>query len=361
MTAVTVRIGFVGCGFIARYHALQLALCQVNAPCEVVACHDPGPGRAEAFVRELGDTLADLVPAGPPAVLDSVARVVESVDAVFVCTWTAAHREAVALAADAGRPVFCEKPLGVDLVDAGAVADELERCPVHAVGLVLRSSPAMLAFRELIDEPAAGRLMAVVFRDDQFLPVRGMYGSDWRADPARAGSGVLLEHSIHDADMLEWLAGPIESVAMQQGFFHDLAGIEDVVSAVGRYRSGATFTLSSVWHEIDARPSQRRVEAFCENRLVTLEGDVFGPVTMQSDDEFSTLDGDDLAAWLVARGIALVSAEQRFLEAVATWRAGGAAGRVRPDAADALQAHRLVEAMYASATADGASKAVLRG
>ena len=51
-----------------------------------------------------------------------VAELVAAVDVVWVCTWTAAHLEAVEAAADAGRPVFCEKPLGPDLATSEQVA-----------------------------------------------------------------------------------------------------------------------------------------------------------------------------------------------------------------------------------------------
>ena len=67
---------------------------------------------------------------------------------------------------------------------------------VNQVGLVLRSSPAFLELKHQIDDPRSGRVQAVVLRDDQFLPVQGMYGSTWRADPSQGGSG-------HDARALD--------------------------------------------------------------------------------------------------------------------------------------------------------------
>ena len=106
--------------------------------------------------------------------------------------------------------------------------------------------------------------MNVVFRDDQYLPTQGMYGSTWRGDAARAGSGTLLEHSIHDLDILEWLVGPLDTVAPSRPTSTASTGIEDSVSALFRFAGGATGTLSSVWHDVLSRPSQRRIEVFCE-------------------------------------------------------------------------------------------------
>lgn len=220
----------------------------------------------------------------------------------------------------------------------------------------------MLALRELVRSPAAGAVMNVVFRDDQYLPVGGMYGSAWRADAGLAGSGVLLEHSIHDVDVLEWLVGPIRTVAARSGSFHGIEGIEDSISALGTHTSGASFTLASVWHEVHDRPSQRRIEVFCENRLVTLEGDVFGPVSVHTDEGVTSFSGDELVAWLTERGMEMVSAETRFLTALGGNLDGRLVGGApRPDASDALRAHLIVDSMYRSARDGGAPVEVAPG
>ncbi|MGI9578936.1 MAG: Gfo/Idh/MocA family protein [Microthrixaceae bacterium] len=343
-----VDIGFLGCGFIARYHAMQLALSPHHAT--VVACHDADRSRAEGFSRELGKQMGA---PGTPVVCETAEEVVERSSAVFVCTWTASHLESVGVASARDVPVFCEKPLRVDLAQARRVAGLLDELPVHAVGLVLRTSPAMHVVRELLREESVGAVMNVVFRDDQYLPVGGIYGSDWRADRVRAGSGTLLEHSIHDADLLDWLVGPIESVSATQGFFHGLDGIEDNVAAMGTLRSGGTFSLASVWHQIHDRPSQRRVEVFCERALICLEGDVSGPVSKTSDEQSLVLDGDQLTEWLAGRGVEVTSTESDFLAAVGDLAAGRQPTPVIPGATQALRAHEIVDAMYESAASEG--------
>ena len=335
-----VKVGFLGAGFIARYHAMQLRL--ASEPNEIVAVHDLDPARAAKFVADEGGRVVDD--------LDDVA---DAADAVFVCTWTAAHLEQVRRLCDAGVAVFCEKPLSTALAPARELAEVVRSSgTTNMVGLVLRSSPALLALRELVHDASSGPVMNVVFRDDQYLPTQGMYASTWRGDVDKAGSGVLLEHSIHDMDLLEWLVGPIESVAARQSFIHGIEGIEDSVSVLAAFHGGATASLASVWHEVLSRPSQRRIEVFCERALVTLEGDVFGPVRRQDSAGELVLDGDELVAWLAERGVPLVSAEQRFLESV---RAGGATatGRLSPDVHDALRAHVLVDAVYRSAAQGG--------
>ncbi len=353
---MTVRVGLLGTGFIARYHAMQLGL--ADEPSELTAVFDLDRARAESFVTDHGATDHGVTGHGA-AVVDDVAELVDRSDSVFVCTWTADHLASVRAVVDAGLPVFCEKPLSTDLGSARDLVRAVEQAGVpNMVGLVLRSSPALLALRELVRRPESGAVMNVVFRDDQYLPTQGMYGSTWRGDPELAGSGTLLEHSIHDVDILEWLLGDAVSVAAQQSHFHGIDQIEDSVSALFRFGSGATATLASVWHDVLSRPSQRRIEVFCERALVTLESDVFGPVRVQDSDGELVLDGEALVTWLRERAVRLVSAEQEFLVAVRERLDGGRPGRLRPDVHDALRAHELVDAVYRSAGSDGAAVAV---
>src|SRR4029453_15286381 len=118
--------------------------------------------------------------------------------------WTAAHLEAVAGGGERARAVFCEKPLAPTLAEAEQLAGVLARVP-HQVGLVLRHAPVFRAAAELVAEGRYGRPLATVFRDDQYCPIQGFYASTWRADVTKAGGGTLLEHSIHDVDVLRWV------------------------------------------------------------------------------------------------------------------------------------------------------------
>src|SRR5258708_10966014 len=125
-------------------------------------------------------------------------ELLELVDAVFITTWTSEHERLVAKAAAAGRAVFCEKPLAFDAAAAMRMADCVEAAGVvNQVGLVLRTSPAFRVLRQLVADERAGAPLAIVFRDDQFIPNQGHYASTWRMDPSKAGRGTLLEHSIH--------------------------------------------------------------------------------------------------------------------------------------------------------------------
>lgn len=345
-----IRVGFLGAGLIATYHAIQLnAVRDGGGPDnEIVAVFDPDVGRAEGLAGGQG-----------AVVCSSPQEVIDASDAVFVCTWTAEHLPMVRLVAAAGLPLFCEKPLSVDLPSSRELVDVVRGAGIlNMVGLVLRSSPALLVMRHMIDDPGSGRVMNVVFRDDQYIPTQGMYASTWRGDRDLAGSGALMEHSIHDLDLLEWLLGPIDTIGAQQSFFHGIDGIEDSMSALLRFSSGATGNLASIWHDVLSRPSQRRVEVFCERATITLESDAVGPVVRQSSGDEESVGGAELLEWLKERGIATRRAEETFLCGVEKHLSGADTGRLRPDVHDALRAHVLADATYRSASVDGDPVAV---
>jgi predicted dehydrogenase len=344
---MTTRVGFYGAGFISRLHAYLLAEC--GEPHEIVAVHDPDAARAASFADAHGARAV------------SEDELLELVDAVFVTTWTSEHPRLVERAAQRGVAIFCEKPLATDVaavegmlatVDAAGVANQ--------VGLVLRASPAFLHVRRLLEDPRAGRVLAIVFRDDQFIPIQGYYGSTWRIDPDRAGRGTLMEHSIHDVDILRYLFGPVTAVSAVAREVHGYPKIDDVTVARLEFESGAIATLTSVWHDILERPSLRHVEVFCERLYVAVDGDFAGPVRWQyTGDEARSAAGEELVASCRELPDMTDVPATRFLEGFVFNTAGAflravAEGRAaRPAFAEALVAHRLVDALYRSADAGG--------
>ena len=61
--------------------------------------------------------------------------------------------------------------------------------------------------------------MAAIFRDDQYFPIQGTYASQWRADVTQAGGGCLIEHSIHDVDILRFCFGEVDELSARTANF----------------------------------------------------------------------------------------------------------------------------------------------
>ena len=133
---------------------------------------------------------------------------------------------------------------------AGAIAELLEQVP-HQVGLVLRYAPVFRNVAEASRRGRYGRPMALVLRDDQYFPIQGMYGSTWRSDVDKAGGGTLIEHSIHDVDVLQLdpRARPSRSARAPRRASGTRASRTRALAALA-YAGGATAQLMSVWHQV---------------------------------------------------------------------------------------------------------------
>ena len=342
------RIGFVGTGLIAWAHGLGLqAMIDAGViEADVSVVLDRSARRAQGFAAAHG-----------AEVVSDLGGLVERCDAVWVCTPTVAHRSAVDAALEGRRAVFCEKPLATDLAGAVSLVDAVAAVGVPAQsGLVLRAAPVFRALRALVASGTLGRPMAATVRDDQYFPIQGAYGSTWRADVAQAGGGCLIEHSIHDVDILRFCLGEVVGITARTANFSGHEGIEDVAEVSLSFDSGAGAHLTSVWHNILSRGSTRRIELFCQDAMVWLDDEFRGPLHIE------TSDGTEIRrcpppAWVedlpLGRdevGLAVrtyAEADRAFVDAVVAGQAP------EPSLDEALVAHRLVDAAYRSAAAGG--------
>ena len=129
--------------------------------------------------------------------------------------------------------------------------------------------------------------------------------------------------------------------------FHDIDGIEDLVVATFELADGGVGSLTTVWHDLTERPSLRYLEIHCERMHVAVEGDWLGPVRITRAGERIDVAGDELLALCAARGVTPPDPARSFVDAVAAGRPAS------PSADTAIRAHRIVDAIYASAGDDG--------
>jgi len=345
-----IRVGLVGCGHIGTVHAVALQQLAAGdlVDARLTATYDDDADRAAKVAGRHG---------GEPApTLDAL---LDAVDAVWVCTWTAAHLAAVEAAAERGLPIFCEKPLAPDFASATRVAAALERVP-HQVGLVLHRAPVFRRIADAISHGEFGRVLATILRDDQYFPIQGLYGSTWRSDVAAAGGGTLIEHSIHDVDIVRMLLGDPQTCRAHTATRFGHPGIEDTAAVMFTFDDGSVAQLTSVWHQVLSRESSRRLEVFCEHALLWTDDDYLGPLHVETDD------GDHVEELAPPEWTDRLGVPEVFAKALAQYaeptkafldRLGGrddGEATPGPSAADALAAHRLVDCAYRSAAQAGA-------
>jgi len=346
------KVGLIGCGHIAKFHARNIrdAIGKHAVEAHYDAVCDLDLSRAEAF--------ADI--AGCSLVTDNASDVIDACEIVYVCTETAEHLPLVTQAAQAGRHIFCEKPLARNLDEAQQMCAAIEQAGViNQVGLVMHFSPVYTVLADLMSGDW-GPLLAAHMRDDQFFPIRGEYGSTWRADVTKAGGGTLLEHSIHDVDLFRRLFGEVTSVQCRTRETSSHSGIEDIAQVSFFHEGGHTTTLASIWHAIDSRPSGRHLEVFFERARFTTEQDYFGTITCEIEDADPVVLSNDevLTRFMLLKGLNPDNEDLRSLAGLGDrvfLQAAVLRQRANPDFAEALRSQVIVDACYRSAEADGKS------
>jgi len=141
------RIGLIGAGLIGQTHSLMLRLIadRTEGGVRIAAIYDVAHAAAEKLAVRWPDAKAA---ASAREILDDPA-----IDAVFICTPTASHREVCVAAARAGKHIFCEKPLAMSAPEAAEMQAEIERAGVISqVGLVMRFAAVYTVMRELASQ-----------------------------------------------------------------------------------------------------------------------------------------------------------------------------------------------------------------
>ena len=208
------RVGIVGCGLIGGKRAKSIAALGHS----IVATADAVPERAAQLAKGYSGCVAFA------DWRELVKR--PNVDAVVVATINDSLASITHGAVKAGKHVLVEKPAARSADELRPVAASAKSAGVTVrVGFNHRFHPALLKARELVDAGAVGPLMFV----------RGRYGHggrvgydrEWRADPALAGGGELLDQGVHLIDLTRWFLGDVAAVhGVASTFFWDMP-VED--------------------------------------------------------------------------------------------------------------------------------------
>jgi myo-inositol 2-dehydrogenase / D-chiro-inositol 1-dehydrogenase len=232
---MTVRVGIIGTGRIARTHA---AAYKTVARGALVACSDVVPEAAAQFAAEHALRVFDRA----EALLDS-----PDIDAVLIATPNGMHAEQTIAALAAGKHVFCQKPIAMTIDEADRViaAAAKHSDQVLQYGFMLRFTPPIAEMRHrltagALGDPIASR--AAIFGWEPSAP--------WFYDP-KEGGGVILDTMVHFADLLLWLFGPVEYVHADGGPYV-LPGAKQFGSADNavvtlRHRSGVLSQQYVTW------------------------------------------------------------------------------------------------------------------
>jgi predicted dehydrogenase len=251
------NVGMVGYGFMGRTHS--------NAFRQVVPFFQPetepvlqaicarDQAKVEAFASQWGYGSAET----------DWRRLVDrkDIDLIDIASPNDTHAEIAIAAAQAGKMVMCEKPLGRSGAEAEAMVDAVEKAGVaNMVWYNYRRVPAVTMARQLIDEGKLGKIFhyrAKFLQDwtiSKDLPQGG--AGLWRLDINVAGSGVTGDLLAHCIDTAMWLNGGIGTVsAMTETFIKERAhtltgkvekvGIDDASAFLARFNNGSIGTFEA--------------------------------------------------------------------------------------------------------------------
>jgi myo-inositol 2-dehydrogenase/D-chiro-inositol 1-dehydrogenase len=312
-----VGIAVLGCGRIGRIHAANLAR---HPRAQLAAVFDVEHETARQTAKDLGVKRA--------ASLEEI-WADPAIGAVVVAAPTDTHVPLIVAAVKAGKAVFCEKPIDVDLERARSCWREIApHRPRLMMGFNRRFDPSFRALRERLQRGEIGRLELIIITSRDPAPPPLAY--------IRSSGGLLRDMTIHDFDMARYLAGDINQV---QAFGANLVdpkiaqlGDIDTCTVSLRSKSGALLQINNSRRCVYGY--DQRIEAFGERGM--LQAGNQRATSVEYSGESHTAARDPILNFFLERYADAYRAElAAFIQSLEE----GAA--LTPDFADGLEALRL--------------------
>ncbi|MFC2108635.1 inositol 2-dehydrogenase [Candidatus Bipolaricaulota bacterium] len=250
------RIGVIGAGRIGQLHMNNIRQYVPNA--RIVALADIAFEHAQTVAKKMG--VSDVYPDPAPLFANG------DIDAVLICSSTDTHASLVEQAAKAGKHIFCEKPIALDL---SAIDQALEIVAATGVSLQIgfnrRFDPNFAEAKRLVDEGALGavHIVRITSRDPE-PPSPGYVASS---------GGMFLDMTIHDFDMARFIVGSeVDEVYAIGGVLIDpaIGDAGDIDTAIVTLRF-ATGALGSVDNSRQAVYGyDQRLEVFGEKGQISV-------------------------------------------------------------------------------------------
>ncbi|SFL75089.1 Predicted dehydrogenase [Paenibacillus sp. 1_12] len=220
----TIRWGIIGCGDVTEVKSGPGF--QKAAHSELVAVMRRDASLAEDYARRHNVPTwysdADQLIGDP------------QVDAVYIATPPAFHKEYAIKALKAGKPVYVEKPLAMNVAECEEMLEASRQANMPLfVAYYRRQLPRFLKVKELLENGIIGEVRFVTTTHlGQFKK------SSWRVQPEISGGGLFVDVASHTLDLLDYLLGPIGNVkgfADNQGRHYEA---EDIVTGAYQFESG---------------------------------------------------------------------------------------------------------------------------
>lgn len=233
MVAHTLKLGLIGAGRIGRLHAKHLTQRIPSADLVMVADVNFDSARECAELYAILSSSHDY-----RAVLDDPA-----IQAVLICSSTDTHAQIIEEAAQAGKHIFCEKPIALDLPSIDSALEAVKRAGVQLqLGFNRRFDANYRRVRQAVEQGEIGQphLLHILSRDPAPPPIEYI----------RVSGGLFLDMTIHDFDMARFLIGDeVEEIFALAGVMVDpaigTAGDVDTAVLTLRFTNGVIGTIEN--------------------------------------------------------------------------------------------------------------------
>jgi myo-inositol 2-dehydrogenase / D-chiro-inositol 1-dehydrogenase len=272
-----VKIGMMS---FAHLHAMSYAHSIVaREDTQLVGIADHDPARAQEMAQRYGtQAFADY-----EALLAS-----PDVEAVVICSENVRHRPLVEMAAQAGKPVLCEKPLATSIADGQAMIDACKAAGVPLMtAFPCRFSPAFQRLKAVIESGDAGEVLAIRGTN------RGRNPGGWFTQKAESGGGATMDHTVHVTDLMRWLLrDEVKEVyaEISNGIGHQ--EFDDVGFLSLTFHKGVFATLDASWSRPKSFPTWGDVTLEVVTERGTLSMDMFAQNLVLYSDRASAVSWD---------------------------------------------------------------------
>ncbi len=190
------QIGIIGCG--ERIRAVGDYVRRADPTIKVVALYDPQQSSVEVTQKFFDVPDATVYERWEDLVKDP------TLDWIFIGSWNYIHAEQAIAAFKAGKNVFCEKPIAINVQQCLEMVKAQQESKVEfVVGFTLRFSPHYRKIKEILDSGRLGYLVSIELNETLDANHGGYIHGDWRRKCEFAGSH-LLEKCCHDLDIINW-------------------------------------------------------------------------------------------------------------------------------------------------------------
>jgi predicted dehydrogenase len=229
----TIRWGIIGCGNVTEVKSGPGFQKANNS--SLVAVMRRNGELAQDYARRHGV---------PKWYTDAQALIADpEVDALYIATPPAFHKQYALLSAGAGKPAYVEKPMALSFEDCQEMIQAFQSAGVPLfVAYYRRALPRFLKVKELIQSGAIGEVRYVSMAIHKPAPEAHLAPQElpWRVKPEVAGGGHFVDLASHTLDFMDYVLGPIGSArgfAANQGHFY---AAEDIVAGAFMFESGVS-------------------------------------------------------------------------------------------------------------------------